>query len=203
MLTVSWACLSVSLESHYSLISRENEISASHCVQITWPLMPCTKSAFCQAGVDGWNAKAFLCASLAQAQASLSEGSPFQKHLGNTFDKWLCAGGWEGRPRPRAPPWLPALGPWMQDHLASSDVRQAPHSCVATPRPPHPYNPATARSPCPALPAGEPSGASGPLGWEGARFPREVAIWKHAQVKKTEERLATCSGGREAPPGNL
>ena len=71
MLTVSWACLSVSLESHYSLISRENEISASHCVQITWPLMPCTKSAFCQAGVDGWNAKAFLCASLAQAQASI------------------------------------------------------------------------------------------------------------------------------------
>lgn len=33
--------------------------------------MPRTKSAFCQAGVDGWNAKAFLCASLAQAQASI------------------------------------------------------------------------------------------------------------------------------------
>ena len=60
----------MSLESHYSLISRENEISASHCAQITWPLMPRTKSAFCQAGVDGWNAKA-LCASLAQAQAGI------------------------------------------------------------------------------------------------------------------------------------
>ena len=70
-----WLCLghaySGSLESHYSLISRGNEISASHCVQITWPLMPRTKSAFCQAGVDGWNAKAFLRASLALAQAGI------------------------------------------------------------------------------------------------------------------------------------
>lgn len=45
-----WLCLghaySVSLESHYSLISCGNEISASHCVQITWPLTPRTKSAF-------------------------------------------------------------------------------------------------------------------------------------------------------------
>lgn len=70
-----WLCLghaySVSLESHYSLISCGNEISASHCVQITWPLTPRTKSAFCQAGVDGWNAKGFLCPSLAQAQAGI------------------------------------------------------------------------------------------------------------------------------------
>lgn len=51
-----WLCLghaySVSLESHYSLISRGNEISASHCVRRTWPLTPHTKSAFCQAGVE-------------------------------------------------------------------------------------------------------------------------------------------------------
>lgn len=48
---------------------------------------------------------------LAQAQASLSEGGPFQRHLGNTFDKWLRAGAGRADPAPGlllgSPPQVP------------------------------------------------------------------------------------------------
>lgn len=81
----------MSLESRYSLISCGNEISASHCVQITWVLPPHTKSAFCQAGEDGWNAKPFLRASLAQTQAGIWQfhQPPPHRTLGECFKQAL------------------------------------------------------------------------------------------------------------------
>ncbi|CAI9167313.1 unnamed protein product [Rangifer tarandus platyrhynchus] len=112
---------------------------------------------------------------LAQAQASLSEGGPFQRHLGNTFDKWLHAGAGRADPAPG-----PLLGspPQVPGHRTSWRVRMCarPHIPAWRPRDPPPAAPAQLCQP-------EPCGASGPLGWEGLGFPG-VAIWKHARVER-------------------
>lgn len=75
---------------------------------------------------------------LAAAQASLSESGPFEKPLGNTFDKWPHAGAWRAAGPARAPAWLPA---WVPGPYGRSRQPAGPRIPVRWPRSPSPRGP--------------------------------------------------------------